>query len=555
MAKQLTFEEGAREALARGVEKLARAVRETLGPRGHAALLDKGYGAPRVTREGVTVAEDIELVAPEENLGARMLREAASKTSEDAGDGTTTATVLGAAIFKEGLKNVAAGADAMALSRGIHKAADAVVRRLSKLSTPVNVDDTSQIARVAQVAANDDPEVGRLIADAYRKVGKDGVITVEEGKSLETAVEVVEGMQFDRGYLSPHFVTDFDSMVCELENPLVLIHEEKLSGVKDLIPFLEKVAKAKRSLLVIAEDVEGEALALLVVNKLRGVVGCCAVKAPGYGERRKAMLQDIAILTGGQAFFKDLGVELENVSLAELGTAKRVRIDADNTTMVEGAGGTAAIEARCQQIRREKEDTTSDYDREKLEERLAKLAGGVAEITVGGATETEVKERKTRVEDALNATRAALEEGILPGGGVALIRAAGALDDLDLAGDEATGIDIVRRAVAAPLRQIAANAGVEGEVVVRKVIQEKGNFGFDAVRLQYGDLLEAGIIDPAKVTRSALQNAASVACLLLTTNALVTTVPEEEEEGAMPGGGPGGMGMPGGMGGMPGGGF
>ena len=555
MAKQLTFEEGAREALARGVEKLARAVRETLGPRGHAALLDKGYGAPRVTREGVTVAEDIELVTPEENLGARMLREAASKTSEDAGDGTTTATVLGAAIFKEGLKNVAAGADAMALSRGIHKAADAVVRRLSKLSTPVNVDDTSQIARVAQVAANDDPEVGRLIADAYRKVGKDGVITVEEGKSLETAVEVVEGMQFDRGYLSPHFVTDFDSMVCELENPLVLIHEEKLSGVKDLIPFLEKVAKAKRSLLVIAEDVEGEALALLVVNKLRGVVGCCAVKAPGYGERRKAMLQDIAILTGGQAFFKDLGVELENVSLADLGTAKRVRIDADNTTMVEGAGGTAAIEARCQQIRREKEDTTSDYDREKLEERLAKLAGGVAEITVGGATETEVKERKTRVEDALNATRAALEEGILPGGGVALIRAAGALDDLDLAGDEATGIDIVRRAVAAPLRQIAANAGVEGEVVVRKVIQEKGNFGFDVVRLQYGDLLEAGIIDPAKVTRTALQNAASVACLLLTTNALVTTVPEEEEEGAMPGGGPGGMGMPGGMGGMPGGGF
>ena len=379
---------------------------------------------------------------------------------------------------------------------------------------------------------------------------------------METAVEVVEGMQFDRGYLSPHFVTDFDSMVCELENPLVLIHEEKLSGVKDLIPFLEKVAKAKRSLLVIAEDVEGEALALLVVNKLRGVVGCCAVKAPGYGERRKAMLQDIAILTGGQAFFKDLGVELENVSLAELGTAKRVRIDADNTTMVEGAGGTAAIEARCQQIRREKEDTTSDYDREKLEERLAKLAGGVAEITVGGATETEVKERKTRVEDALNATRAALEEGILPGGGVALIRAAGALDDLNLAGDEATGIDIVRRAVAAPLRQIAGNAGVEGEVVVRKVIQEKGNFGFDAVRLQYGDLLEAGIIDPAKVTRTALQNAASVACLLLTTNALVTTVPEEEDA-AMPGGGPGGMGgmpggmggMPGGMGGMPGGGF
>ncbi len=555
MAKQLTFEEGAREALARGVEKLARAVRATLGPRGHAALLDKGYGAPRVTREGVTVAEDVELVAPEENLGARMLREAASKTSDDAGDGTTTATVLGAAIFKEGLKNVAAGADAMALSRGIHKAADAVVRRLSKLSTPVKVDDTAQIARVAQVAANDDPEVGRLIADAYRKVGKDGVITVEEGKSLETAVEVVEGMQFDRGYLSPHFVTDFDSMVCELENPLVLIHEEKLSGVKDLVPFLEKVAKAKRSLLVIAEDVEGEALALLVVNKLRGVVGCCAVKAPGYGERRKAMLQDIAILTGGQAFFKDLGVELENVSLAELGTAKRVRIDADNTTMVEGAGETAAMEARCQQIRREKEDTTSDYDREKLEERLAKLAGGVAEITVGGATETEVKERKTRVEDALNATRAALEEGILPGGGVALIRAAGALDDLDLAGDEATGIDIVRRAVAAPLRQIAANAGVEGEVVVRKVIQEKGNFGFDAVRLQYGDLLEAGIIDPAKVTRTALQNAASVACLLLTTNALVTTVPEEEEEGAMPGGGPGGMGMPGGMGGMPGGGF
>jgi len=530
MAKQLTFEEKAREALAQGVEKLAHAVRVTLGPRGRAALLDKGYGAPRVTRDGVTVAEDIELVSPEENLGAKMLREAASKTGDDAGDGTTTATVLAEAIFKEGLKNVAAGADPMALSRGIHKATEAVVKKLGELSTPVDIDDGDQIARVAQVAANNDPEVGRLIADAYRRVGKDGVITVEEGKSLETTVEVVEGMQFDRGYLSPHFVTDFDSMVCELENPLILIHEEKLSSVKGLVPFLEKVAQAKKSLLVIAEDVEGEALALLVVNKLRGVVQCCAVKAPGYGERRKAMLQDIAILTGGQAFFKDLGVELENISLSELGTAKRVRIDADSTTIVEGAGDTAAIEARCAQIRREKEETTSDYDREKLEERLAKLAGGVAEISVGGATETEVKERKARIEDALHATKAALEEGILPGGGVALVRAAEALDDLDLEGDQATGVDIVRRALSAPLRQIAENAGMEGEVVVRKVAREKGNFGFDAVALKYCDLMEAGVIDPVKVTRSALQNAASVACMLLTTDALVTTVPEEEEE-------------------------
>jgi len=547
MAKLLTFDEKARGALAQGVEKLARAVRVTLGPRGRAALLDKGYGAPRVTREGVAVAEDVELVSPEENLGAKMLREVASKTSDDAGDGTTTATVLAETIFKEGLKNVAAGADAMSLARGIRKAADAVVERLGKLSVPVDIGNTSQIARVAQVAANDDAEVGRLIADAYRKVGKDGVITVEEGKSLDTTVEVVEGMQFDRGYLSPHFATDFDTMVCELENPLVLIYEEKLSGVKGLVSFLEKVAQGKRPLLVIAEDVEGEALALLVVNKLRGVVQCCAVKAPGYGERRKAMLEDIAILTGGQAFFKDLGVELENISLAELGTAKRMRIDSDNTTIIEGAGGTRAIEARCAQIRREKEETTSDYDREKLEERLAKLAGGVAEISVGGATETEVKERKSRVEDALHATRAALEEGILAGGGVALIRSASALDALELQGDEATGVDIVRRSVFAPLRQIAENAGAEGEVVVRKVAREKGNFGFDAVQMKYCDLFEAGVIDAAKVTRAALQNAASVACLLLTTNALVTTMPEEEGE-AMPGGPGGGMGMPGGMG-------
>jgi chaperonin GroEL len=543
MAKQLTFDEKARESLARGVEKLARAVRITLGPRGHAALLDKGYGAPRVTMDGVSVAEDIDLTSPEENLGAKMLREAASKTNEDAGDGTTTATVLAEAIFREGLKNVTAGADAMGLSRGIRKATDAVVARLRELSKPVDAGDTNQIARIAEVAAHNDPEVGRLIAEAYRRVGKDGVITVEEGKSLETTVEVVEGMQFDRGYLSPHFVTDFDAMVCELENPLIFIHEEKLSTVKGLVPFLEKVAQAKRALLLIAEDVEGEALALLVVNKLRGVVQCCAVKAPGYGDRRKAMLQDIAILTGGRAFFKDLGVELEHISLADLGTAKRVRIDAENTTIVEGAGDSSAIEARCAEIRREKEKTTSDYDREKLEERLAKLAGGVAEVTVGGSTETEVKERKARIEDALHATRAALEEGVLPGGGVALLRAVAGLEKLSLAGDEATGVDIVRRALAAPLRQIAENAGAEGEVVVRKVAAGTGNFGFDAVALKYGDLLEAGVMDPTKVTRTALQNAASVACLLLTTNALVTTMPEEEEEegGAPHGHGPGGM--------------
>jgi len=548
MAKQLTFEADAREALAQGVAKLARAVKVTLGPRGRAALLDKGYGAPKVTRDGVSVAEDIELVDPTENLGAKMLREAASKTSDDAGDGTTTATVLAEAIFREGLKNVTAGADAMALRRGINTAIEVLVEKLAEMSTPVPVEETARIARVATVAANNDAEVGKLIADAYKKVGKDGVITVEQGNALETTVEVVEGMQFDRGYLSPHFITDPDAMVCELENPLILIHEEKLSGVKGLVPFLEKAAEAKKPLLIIAEDVEGEALALLVVNKLRGVVQCCAVKAPGYGERRKAMLQDIAILTGGQAFFKDLGVELENISLAELGTAKRVRIDGDTTTIIEGAGDSSAIEARCEQIRREREESTSDYDREKLEERLAKLAGGVAEINVGGATETEVKERKSRIEDALNATRAALEEGILPGGGVALLRAREALDSLKLTGDEAVGVEIVGRALAAPLRQIAENAGHEGEVVVRKVAQGKGNFGFDAVRLEYGDLYDAGVIDPAKVTRTALQNAASVACLLLTTNALVTALPEKKEEDAGAGyGGHGpGMGMPGG---------
>jgi chaperonin GroEL len=484
--------------------------------------------------DGVAVAEDIDLTNPEENLGAKMLREAASKTNDDAGDGTTTATVLAEAIFHEGLKNVTAGADAMSLSRGIRRATEAVVARLRELSKPVDASDTNQIARIAEVAAHNDAEVGRLIAEAYRRVGKDGVITVEEGKSLETTVEVVEGMQFDRGYLSPHFVTDFESMVAELENPLIFIHEEKLSTVKGLIPFLEKLAQAKRPALIIAEDVEGEALALLVVNKLRGVVQCCAVKAPGYGDRRKAMLQDIAILTGGRAFFKDLGVELEHVSLADLGTAKRVRIDAENTTIIEGAGETSAMEARCAEIRREKEKTTSDYDREKLEERLAKLAGGVAEVTVGGSTETEVKERKARIEDALHATRAALEEGVLPGGGVALIRTAAALDQLSLKGDEATGVDIVRRALPAPLRQIAENAGAEGEVVVRKVTRGSGNFGFDAVALQFGDLMEAGVMDPTKVTRTALQNAASVACLLLTTNALVTTLPEEEEEEGMP---------------------
>ncbi|KPK80496.1 MAG: molecular chaperone GroEL [Phycisphaerae bacterium SM23_33] len=537
-AKQLIFDSDAREALLTGVEKMARAVKSTLGPRGRSALLDKGWGAPTITKDGVTVAEEIELHDKSENLGAQLVKEAASKTSDAAGDGTTTATVLAEAIFREGYRNLAAGADAMALARGIRKAVDAVVKELANLAQPVTDDD---IPKVAAVSANNDMSIGKMLAEAMSKVGRDGVITVEEGKGIETTVDVVEGMQFDRGYLSPHFVTDPEDMECVLEKPLVLIHEEKISNVTKLVPLLEKVSQAKRPMLIIAEDIEGEALATLVVNKLRGILGVCAVKAPGYGDRRKAMMQDIGILTGAKVFTKDLGIDLEHISLADLGTAKKVTVDNDNTTIIEGAGSTAEIQARIEQIRKEIDVTTSDYDKEKLQERLAKLAGGVAQINVGAATESEMKERKARIEDALHATRAAIEEGVLPGGGVALIRAAKALDDIKARGDEATGLAIVRKALSEPLKQIVANAGQIAAVVARKVTQGKGNFGFNAEKMVYEDLVAAGVIDPAKVTRCALQNGASVATVLLTCDATVTEAPKEEEEGPGPHG-PGGMG-------------
>ncbi len=551
-AKNLTFNTDAREALLAGVSKLARAVKSTLGPRGRCAILDKGWGAPTITKDGVTVAEEIELTNPNENLGAQLVKEAASKTSDGAGDGTTTATVLAEAIFREGYRNLAAGADAMSLSRGIRAAVDAVTADLAKLAKPVNGDD--DIRNIAAISANNDASVGKMLADALAKVGRDGVITVEEGKSLDTTVDVVEGMQFDRGYLSPHFVTDPEAMEVVFDKPLVLIFEDKISTVNKLVPILEKAAEAKRPLLIIAEDVEGEALATLVVNKMRGILNLAAVKAPGYGDRRKAMLQDIAILTGGKVISKDLGIELDAVELADLGTAKRIRIDNDNTTIIEGAGATADIQARITQIRGEIETTTSDYDREKLQERLAKLAGGVAQINVGAATEAEMKEKKARVEDALHATRAAIEEGVLPGGGVALVRCLGALDSLKLKGDEATGVDIVRRALTEPLRQIVINAGEQPSVVLKKVADGKDGFGYNADTMEFEDLIAAGVIDPAKVTRTALQNASSVAALLLTCDCTVTDVPKDEEPMLAGGGGMGGMGggMPGmgGMGGM-----
>ena len=555
-AKMLAFEAEARARLLAGVEKLTRAVRSTLGPRGRNAILDKGWGAPTVTKDGVTVAEEVELKDKYENMGAQLVKEAASKTSDVAGDGTTTATVITEAIFREALRNITAGADAMALNRGIQKAVVAVVAALKNLSKPIDISKPGEVAQVGTISANGDESVGRMLSEAFQKVGKDGVITVEEGKGLETTVDVVEGMQFDRGYLSPHFVTDPDRMECVLEAPFVLVHEEKISNVKMIVPLLEKVSKANRPLLIIAEDLEGEALATLVVNKLRGILNVCAVKAPGYGDRRKAMLQDIATLTGAKPIMKDLGVELENVGLADLGTAKKVVIDDDNTTLIEGAGDTKAIQGRIEQIRREIDDTTSDYDREKLQERLAKLAGGVAQINVGAATETEMKEKKARVEDALHATRAAIAEGIVPGGGVALLRCLGALDKVKTDGaDEATGAEIVRRALQAPAFHIVENAGYEGAVVVRKILAEKGAYGFDADKGQYGDLVKAGIVDPTKVVRTALENAASVAGLLVTTDACVATKPEKKEKGGPPGmphggmGGMGGMGM-GGMGGM-----
>ncbi len=529
MPKQLKFDEEARAALLRGVNILAEAVKATLGPKGRNVVIDKKFGSPTITKDGVTVAKEIELQDKYENMGAQMVKEVASKTSDVAGDGTTTATVLAQAIYREGLKNVTAGANPMGLKRGIDAAVEAVVEELKKLSK--STKDKKEIAQVATIAANNDKTIGNLIAEAMEKVGKDGVITVEESKSADTVLDVVEGMQFDRGYLSPYFVTDAERMEAVLEDALILIHEKKISVMKDMLPLLEQVARAGRPLLIIAEDVEGEALATLVVNKLRGTLACCAVKAPGFGDRRKAMLEDIAILTGGKAITEDLGIKLENIKLDDLGRAKKVVVDKDNTTIVEGAGKQSAIEGRIKQIRAQIEETTSDYDREKLQERLAKLAGGVAVIKVGAATETAMKEKKARVEDSLNATRAAVEEGIVPGGGVALLRAAKAIDALKLEGDEKVGAQIVRRALEEPIRQIVENAGLEGSVVVEKVKAETvANRGFDAESLQYVDMFQAGIIDPTKVERVALQNAASIASLLLTTEALVTDIPEEEKK-------------------------
>ena len=551
MAKQMVYEDEARQPLAAGVSKLARAVVTTLGPRGRNAVLDKGWGAPKITKDGVTVAEEISLDDPQENLGAQLVKEAASKTNKIAGDGTTTATVLAEALFREGLKMVAGGADPMSLARGISKAAEAVVAAVGKMSTPINEKSKKEITQVATIAGNNDPTIGAVLADAFMKVGKDGVITIEEGKQAETTVEVVEGMQFDRGYLSPHFVTNQDEQIVELEKPLVLIHEEKISSAKSLVPLLEAVSRANKPLLIIAEDVEGEALATLVVNKMRGILNACAVKAPGYGDRRKAMLGDIAMLTGGNAIFKDLGVQLDSVKLSDLGSVDRVTITADDTTMVGGKGDKKAILGRADQIRKEIETTTSDYDKEKLQERLAKLSGGVALISVGAATETEMKERKFLLDDAKAATKAALEEGIVAGGGVALLRCEKAVDALQLEGDEALGAKIVRNALEVPLKAIAHNAGQDGPVVVNRVRKLKKNEGYDADRDCDCDMLEAGIVDPAKVVRTALQNAVSVANLLLTTSCLITEIPKKDDD---KGGGPSpGHGMGGGMGGMGGG--
>ena len=548
MAKQLVFEDEARQPLAAGVSKLARAVVSTLGPRGRNAVLDKGWGAPKITKDGVTVAKDVDLDDPYENLGAQLVKEAASKTADVAGDGTTTATLLAEAIYLEGLRMISAGADPMALGRGIHAAKQAVIKAIQKMATPVSEKDKKEIAQVATIAGNNDPTIGTVLADAFLKVGKNGVITVEEGKQSETTVDIVEGMQFDRGFLSPHFVTNQDQQTIELEKCLVLIYEEKISSAKNLVPLLEAVSKAGKPLLIIAEDIEGEALATLVVNKMRGILNVAAVKAPGYGDRRKAMLGDIATLTGANAIFKDLGVSLDSVKLSDLGTIQKVVISTDDTIMVGGAGGKKAIEGRADQIRKEIETTTSDYDREKLQERLAKLAGGVAQVNVGAATETEMKERKALMEDAQAATKAALEEGVVPGGGIALLRSKKAIDKLTLDGDEALGAKIVLNVLDAPLRKIADNAGHDGAVVVNRVRQMKGkNDGYDADKNAYCDLVEAGIIDSAKVVRTALQNAASVAALLLTTSCCVTDIPKEEEPAAP--GGPGGMGGMGGMGG------
>jgi chaperonin GroEL len=540
MAKQLQFDEAARQTLLRGVEKLARAVKATLGPSGRNVILDKKFGSPTVTKDGVSVAKEIELEDPYENMGAQLIKEVSSKTSDIAGDGTTTATVLAEAIYKEGLRNVTAGANPISLQRGILEASKAIVAQLAEISKEVS--DSKEIAQVATVSANWDNEIGGIIADAMEKVGKDGTITVEEAKGIETTLDVVEGMQFDKGYLSPYFVTDPESMDCDLENAYILINEKKISNLKDLLPVLEKIAKTGKPLLIIAEDVEGEALAALVVNKLRGTLNIAAVKAPGFGDRRKAMLEDIAILTGGKCLTEDLGIKLENIELKDLGEAKRVTIGKEETVIIEGAGGSESISGRVGQIRKQIADTTSDYDREKLQERLAKLAGGVAVINVGAATESEMKEKKARVEDALHATRAAVEEGIVPGGGTALIRATGQIGDLGLSGDEATGADIIVSAIEAPLRQLAANAGLEGALIVEKVKNASGNEGYNVATGDYVDLIEAGVVDPTKVTRSALQNAASISGLMLTTEALITDIPEPEPADAGHGHDHGGMG-------------
>ena len=546
MAKQLQFDEAARHALLRGVEKLAAAVKATLGPSGRNVILDKKFGSPTITKDGVSVAKEIELEDPYENMGAQLIREVSSKTSDIAGDGTTTATVLAESIYKEGLRNVTAGANPISLQRGIMKASEAIVAQLHEISKEVS--DTSEIAQVATVSANWDKEIGNIIAEAMDKVGKDGTITVEEAKGIETTLDVVEGMQFDKGYLSPYFVTDAEAMEASLDDALILINEKKISSLKDLLPLLEKAAKTGKPLLIIAEDVDGEALAALVVNKLRGTLNVAAVKAPGFGDRRKAMLEDIAILTGGKVITEDLGIKLENVELEDLGSAKRVTITKDATTIVEGEGGSEAITGRVNQIRKQIEDTSSDYDREKLQERLAKLAGGVAVINVGAATETEMKEKKARVEDALHATRAAVEEGIVPGGGTALIRAQANITNLGLVGDEETGAGIVARAVEAPLRQLAANAGLEGALIVEHVKNASGNEGYNIATGEYTDLIKDGVVDPTKVTRTALQNAASISGLLLTTECVITDIPEQEEAAA--GGHDHGMGGMGGMGGM-----
>jgi chaperonin GroEL len=540
MAKQIVTGENSRQSILRGVNILADAVKITLGPKGRNAVIEKKFGAPVITKDGVTVAKEIELKDPLENMGAQMVREVASKTSDVAGDGTTTATVLAQAIFREGVKTVAAGASPMALKRGIERAVEVAVDEIKKLHKDVKGE---MIAQVGTISANNDKQIGNIIAEAMKKVGKDGVITVEESKTMETALEVVEGMQFDRGYLSPYFVTDPERMECVLEDVRILIHEKKISSMKDLLPLLEQIAKMGKPLLIIAEDVEGEALATLVVNKLRGTLQCAAVKAPGFGDRRKAMLEDIAILTGGKAVTEDLGIKLENVKVEDLGRAKKITIDKDNTTIVEGSGKASEIEGRVKQIRTQVEDTTSDYDKEKLQERLAKLVGGVAVIKVGAATETELKEKKARVEDAMHATRAAVEEGIVPGGGVALVRCIGPLERLKLEDDEAIGVNIVKRALEEPMRQIALNAGHEGAVVVGRVRDSKEeNFGFNADTGDFSDLVKAGVIDPAKVTRLALQNAASIAALMLTTEALVAEIKEDEKKATAAGPGGGGMG-------------